>query len=92
MLGVLCMDIDSCINAYRDMAPDIFPVQSMLAGSKLGRFAKIIAKDQRFSPIPLENAIKSLVVDQLKERAVGGENTPMKFEVSQPGSDRHCKV
>lgn len=92
MLGILRMDVDSCIKAYQEMAPDIFPVESMLSGSSLGRFAKIIAKDQRFSPIPFENAIKSLVTDQLKERATHGEDTSMKFEVAQPGSDRPCRV
>lgn len=92
MLGILRMDIDDCINAYLDMAPDIFPVESILSGSTLGRLAKIVAKSRRFSPIPLENAIKRLVVDHLKERATNGENTPMKFEAAQPGSDRLCKV
>lgn len=92
MLGVLRMDIDSCIKAYQDMAPHIFPVESMLAGSKLGRLTKYITKAQRFSPVPLENAIKRLVVDQLKERATDGENTPINFEVAHPGSDRPCKV
>lgn len=91
MLGILHMDIDSCIKVYRDIAPDIFPVEGLLSGSRLGRLAKIITKDQRFSPIPFEKAIKSLVVDQLKERATAGEDTPMRFEVDQPGSDR-CKV
>lgn len=86
------MDIDSCIKAYRDMAPDIFPVESTLSRSTLGRFTKLITKDLRFSPIPLENAIKSLVVDQLKEKATKGENTPMKFELTQPGSRQPCKV
>lgn len=92
MLGILRMDIDTCINTYLDMAPDIFPVESTLSGSTLGRFAKIIAKHQRFNPIPLENAIKKIVVDQLKERATEGENTLMNFEVAQPGSDQACKV
>lgn len=92
MLGVLRMDIDSCIQAYLNMAPDIFPVEGILAGSKLGRFAKILAKDQRFSPIPLEKAIKKLVVDQLKERTTEGENTPMRFAVAQPSSYQSCKV
>lgn len=86
------MDIDACIKAYLDMAPDIFPVESMLSSSRLSRFAKIVARDQLFSPIPLENAIKRLVVEQLKERATDGENTPMKFEVAQPASDQPCKV
>lgn len=63
MLGVLRMDIDTCIKAYCDMAPNIFPVESLLSGSTLGRFAEIMAKDQRFSPIPFENVIKDLVLD-----------------------------
>ncbi|MCJ1471106.1 hypothetical protein MMC07_009754 [Pseudocyphellaria aurata] len=92
MLGILRMDIDTCIKAYLEIAPDIFPVESMFSNSTLGRFTKVVRKKERFSPIPFENAIKRLVADHLKERATDGENTPMKFEVAQQGSDRLCKV
>ncbi|MCJ1470163.1 hypothetical protein MMC07_008808, partial [Pseudocyphellaria aurata] len=87
MLGVLRMDIDSCISAYLKMAPNIFSVKNMLADSKLSRIKKVLTGDPRFSPIPLEEAIKGLVVEQLKERATEGENTPMRFEPEPP-----CKV
>ncbi|MCJ1462238.1 hypothetical protein MMC07_000838 [Pseudocyphellaria aurata] len=91
MLGVLRMDIDSCIKAYLDMAPDIFPGERILADNKLGRIVKSHVKDRR---IPLQKAIKKLVVDQLKERATEGENTPMRFEAAQLSSEPEppCKV
>lgn len=92
MLGILRMDIDTCIDTYLDMAPEIFPLEGRLSGSSLGRMAKIITNHQRFNPIPLENAIKKIVVDQLKERAIDGENTLMNFEVAPPGSFQPCKV
>ena len=37
MLGTLRMDIDTCINEYIDMAPEIFPVENIVSGSTLGK-------------------------------------------------------
>lgn len=92
ILVVLPMDIATCIKAYIRMAPNLFTIESRLSSSTLGRFAKMVAKTPRFNPIPLKNAVKRLVVEQLKERATDGENTPMGFEVTQHGLDRQCKV
>ena len=41
MLGTLRMDIDTCINEYIDMAPEIFPVENIVSGSTLGKLVKV---------------------------------------------------
>lgn len=38
MLGVLKMDIMSCIDAYLEIAPKIYPIEGIVSGSKFGRF------------------------------------------------------
>lgn len=78
--------INTCIKTYQDMATNIFYAES------IGRFAKIIPKDQRFSPVPSEDTIKGPVIDQLKESAKDREDTPVNFEVAQPRSHRLCEV
>jgi hypothetical protein len=42
MLGTLRMDVDTCINGYLDMAPDICPVKGVISGSKFGRLMGVI--------------------------------------------------
>jgi hypothetical protein len=89
MLGVLQMDIDSCIKEYLAMAPKIFPVEGIFSGSKLGKILKIARGEQRFDPTAFEKIIKKLVVEQLKTRSSDGENTYLGFEASK---NQPCKV
>ena len=89
MLGVLRMDVDSCINAYLDMAPKIFPVEGMASRSSLGKLIKVGWGKERFDPAPLEISIKNLVIDHLKTRSSDGEDTMLRFEAS---TMRQCKV
>ena len=77
MLSVLKMDIDQCIHEYLRIAPRIFPVESLVSRSVIGKFAKTIFKKYRFDPIPFEMAVKSLV-----KQATNSENTMMRHGTS----------
>ena len=87
MLGLLRMDVDTCIETYSSLARDIFPVEGWLSGSKLGRLKKAATGHQRFSPAPFEAAIKRLVGE-----STGGEETPMRSELLHTQSNHKCKV
>ena len=62
MLGVLEMDVQTCIDRYLAMAPKIFPKEGFVSGSKVGRFFKGMKGDARFNEVALEECIKTLVV------------------------------
>ena len=87
MLGLLRMDVDTCIETYSKLAKDIFPLEGWLSGSKLGRLKKAATGKQRFSPAPFEAAIKRLVAE-----ATGGEETPMRSELLHTQPNQKCKV
>lgn len=89
MLGVLQMDIDSCITKYIEMAPEIFPVEGTFFGSRLGKLTTAMQGKPRFNPASLELAIKSLVRHNLRIRSADGENTAMRFESL---TSQSCKV
>ena len=76
------MDVDTCINEYLDMAPDIFPVKGAISGSKLGKLMGVVRGTQRFDPAPLEKAVKRLVRKHLADRTTGGEDALLQFEAS----------
>jgi hypothetical protein len=92
MLGTLRMDIDTCINEYIDMAPEIFPVENIVSGSTLGKLVKVAKGKHRFDPTPLEMAVKRLVQKHLGPKAAGGEDTLFKFEASRDHLMPQCKV
>ena len=85
------MDIDTCIDEYLKMAPGIFPIETLISGSKIGKLFTIARGQQRFDPKPLEDAVKGLVVKHLGERATAGVDTPLRFDASRNKSPR-CKV
>lgn len=89
MLGVLHMDVETCIREYRVIAPTIFPTESLFSDSKLGKFLKAARGKPRFDPQPFETVIKRLITDHLKARSPAREHTKLGFEASmiQP-----CKV
>src|SRR6266480_5685903 len=92
MLGTLRMDIDTCINEYLDMAPDIFPVEGVISRSKFSKLVNAVRGKQRFDPTPLEEAVKRLVKRHLADRATRGEDTPLRFEASRDNKSPQCKV
>lgn len=85
------MDIDTCIDEYLKMAPGIFPMETLISGSKIGKLFTIARGQQRFDPKPLEDVIKGLVVKHLGERATAGADTPLRFEASRDQRP-NCKV
>ena len=92
MLGVLRMDINTCINEYLEMAPEIFPIEDHISGSTAGRLIKVVRGRQRFDPRPLEAAVKRLVKDHLRKEATEGEATPLRFRDSSNEETDNCKV
>jgi hypothetical protein len=92
MLGTLRMDVDTCINEYLDMAPDIFPVEGVISGSKFSKFVRVVGGSQRFDPVRLEEVVKRLVKKHLADRATAGEDTPIQFEASRDNKSPQCKV
>lgn len=89
MLGVLRMDIDSCIEKYIELAPEIFPVEGIISASGMGKALTVLSGQQRFKPAPFEAAIKKLIAYQLRGRSGEGENTALKFESAM---EQKCRV
>ncbi|KAL9042408.1 MAG: hypothetical protein Q9214_003789, partial [Letrouitia sp. 1 TL-2023] len=54
MLGTLQMDIQTCIDEYLTMAPEIFPIEGLVRGSKIGQLLTVARSKQRFQTEPLE--------------------------------------
>ena len=92
MLGTLQMDIQTCIDEYLTLAPEIFPVEGLLRGSKVGQLFQVVRGRQRFQAEPLELAIKRLVKRYLGERSTKGEETLFRFEAPKLTEDRSCNV
>jgi hypothetical protein len=92
MLGTLRMDIETCINEYINMAPEIFPVENIVSGSTLGKLMKVAQGKHRFDPTPLEMRVKRLVQNHLGPKAADGEDTLFKFEASRDHTAPQCKM
>ena len=86
------MDVDACIAEYRDIAPEIFPVENTFGRSSLGKSIKLVRGKDRFDPRPLESAIKRLVKKYLGDEATAGEDTPFRFRPSNIGEQDNCRV
>ena len=86
------MDIETCIEEYLKLAPEIFPVKDLIRGSKVGKFLKVVRGRQRFKAEPLDLAIKRLVKQHLGERSTEGEETLFRFEASKLKEDQSCNV
>lgn len=86
------MDIQTCIDEYLKLAPEIFPVEGRLQRSRFGKVFNVVRGQQRFKPEPLELAIKRLVKKYLGERSTEGEETLFRFEASKLEEDRSCNV
>ena len=86
------MDIQICIDEYLKMAPDIFPVEGRIQGSKFGQVLTIARGRQRFKAKPLELTIKRLVKKHLGDSCIQGEETPFRFKATELQGDHACKV
>lgn len=86
------MDIETCIEEYLNMASDIFPIEGLIEGSRVGQLVTVTRGKQRFKAEPLELAIKRLVKKQLGDRCIQGEETPFRFEATELQGDHACKV
>ena len=86
------MDIQTCIYYYLRLAPEIFPVEGLVRGSRVGQVLQVLRGQQRFQAGPLELAIKRLVKKYLGEQSTEGEETLFRFEASKLKEDRSCNV
>jgi hypothetical protein len=89
MLGILRMDIDTCIKEYLEMGPKIFPVEGLISGSKISRLLKVLSDNPRFDPEPLEKAIQRLVQKYLKK---DGKKASMRSEAQLQEGLSKCQV
>ena len=87
MLGTLEMDVDSCIQRYLQMAPEVFPEEGFVSGSKIGKLIKGARGTARFDPKPLEHFVKQLVAERYPETGVDTI-----FDGPKKGKDTDCKV
>ena len=86
------MDIQTCIDEYLKLAPEIFPVKGLIGGSIFGKIVRVVRGRQRFKAKPLDLAIKRLVRKYLGERSTEGEETLFRFEASKLKEDQSCNV
>ena len=63
MLGVLRMDIDTCISKYLSMAPKIFPEEDFISRSRLGKLWKGVKGQARFDVENFERMVKQMVFE-----------------------------
>lgn len=61
MLGVLRLDIDTCISVYLKSAPDIFPEERFLSGTRLMKFLKGAAGIARFDANVLTEKVREII-------------------------------
>jgi hypothetical protein len=88
MLGILKLDIDTCITLYLQLAPKIFPKEGFVFGSKPGKLLKGSKGTARFDGGELERTIKKLVVDKLDG---AGEDTLL--DMTETGdTESECKM
>ena len=81
MLGVLRMDIDTCISKYLSMAPKIFPEEGFISRSKVGKFFKGVRGEARFDATNLEKVIKEMVSETFGDK---GESALLHVGEDQP--------
>ncbi len=67
MLGTLELDVDTCIEQYLSLAPEIFPEEGFVSGSTLGKLFKGARGTARFDGDRLESFVKDLVSEKFKD-------------------------
>ena len=82
MLGVLRMDIDTCISKYLSMAPQIFPEERFVSGSKLVKIFKGVRGEARFDAENLERVVKDMVC-----KAFGDQKEDALLQIDHPEGD-----
>lgn len=86
------MDIQTCIDTYLAMAPEIFPTEGLVSGSKLHKMIGMFRGKNRFDPGPLETFLRRLVAERVGMRSGHGEDTTMQFEWTEATGEPHCKM
>ena len=61
MLGVLRFDIDTCISLYLKLAPQIFPEEGFMSGSRLAKLFKGVTGRPRFDAAIFETKLKEII-------------------------------
>lgn len=73
------MDIDKCISKYLSMAPEIFPEEGFVSGSKWGKIFKGVRGEARFDANNLERVVKDMVCE-----AFGDQKADASLQIDQP--------
>ena len=73
------MDIDTCISKYLSMAPQIFPEEGFVSGSKWGKIVKGVRGEARFDAKNLEKVVKDMVCE-----AFGDDKEDAPLHIDQP--------
>lgn len=55
------MDIDTCISKYLSMAPNLFPEEGFISGSKVRKFLKGVKGEARFDAKSFEKVVIEMV-------------------------------
>lgn len=99
MLGILRMDIDTCIRTYVELSKEIFPHENFIGRNKLVKFGKAIVGKPRFDADVLERNIKKLIREHLKKLPEHQgktdqqlEDMKLDFETMNDQSGPKCKV
>ena len=61
MLGVLRLDVDTCISLYLEMAPEIFPEEGFLAGSRVAKLLEGAVGYARFDATILKERVRKII-------------------------------
>jgi hypothetical protein len=92
MLGPLRMDIQTCIDTYLGMAPDIFPLEGPVSKTKTIKILKILIGRRRFPAEPLEKKLQDIISKHTGDRSQLGQETMMRFEYNKARDEPRCKV
>ena len=76
------MDIDTCISKYLVMAPQIFPEEGLISGSKWGKIVKGIRGEARFDAKNLEKVVKDMVCEAFGDHK---EDAPLQIDQPEEG-------
>jgi hypothetical protein len=100
MLGVLEMDVETCIDKYIKLSREVFPEDNMVSRLKLVQWMQVTSGSDRFDHKKLERVIKDIVssrmTDLLSKESIQPSlslgNTPMNFRVNADSTLPRCKV
>lgn len=97
MLGILDMDVDTCILKYEELAKRVFQDGNKVSKFKLLHLTQAALGKARFDHSELEDIIEELIKVYAKDLLpattdVDLENLPLNFRGALDGTGPKCKV